>query len=150
MPATEHMIGWPTFFTWLLVLIGWVAVHRATLSRERRKERREACGKLVERLIELESSARAFHVATSFDAHRFDVLRYETDRLISSLQRPPINTLDLPLGRMVRLRKSITLNNVDPKTFVAQSAGSAILRDIRSAVDDLIDAIEGARERQWE
>lgn len=140
---------WSNVITWALILGGWYAVHRATLARERRKERRELAGKAIEALESLAIEARQFHTAGTFDEHQADLLRYRTDRTIRSLQRPPLSELSLPIGRMVRLRKSISLKNMDQSSYCTQTPNSTILRDIRSAVDDMMDAIEAARESRW-
>jgi hypothetical protein len=140
---------WSNVITWLLIFCGWYAVHRATLARERRKERRELANSAIEALKSLAIEAREFHTAAAFDEYRADLLRYRIDRIILSLQRSPLSELSLPIGRMVKLRKGITLKNMDQSIFCAQPSNSPVLRDIRSAVDDLVDAIEAARERCW-
>jgi len=140
---------WPNVFTSLLVLVGWFAVHFATLSRERRKERRETAKSAVDALNSIASDASAFHTALTFDAHEACLLRYNTEKVIRTLQRKPLNDLDLSLGRMVKLRKSITLKNIDPSIFSPQNIDSPILQDIRAATDDLVDAIEAARDSHW-
>jgi len=140
---------WSNFITWVLILGGWFVVHRATLVRERRKERRELANNAIDALNSLAIEARNFHIASAFDEHRADLLRYRIGRMILSLQRQPLSELDLPIGRMVRLRKSITLKNMDQSSFSAQQPNSPVLMDIRSAVDDLVDAIDAARERCW-
>jgi hypothetical protein len=140
---------WPNLITWLLVLAGWFAVHQATLSRERRKERREAAKFTIESLRELEVDALKFHMAPGFDSVQADQLIYRAGRIIRGLQRTPMSELELPLGRMVRLRRSMTLNNADASVFKPQTAGSGLLMEIRAAVDDLVDAIETARDTKW-
>lgn len=140
---------WAYVITWALILGGWYAVHRATLARERRKERRELANNAIEALNSLAIEAREFHTASAFDEYQADLLRYRIERIILSLQRSPLSELTLPIGRMVKLRKSITLKNMDQSSFCAQTSNSPVLREIRSAVDDLVDAIEAARERCW-
>jgi hypothetical protein len=140
---------WPTLGTWVLVMIGWYAVHLASLVRERRKERREIATDAIEDLRTLEVAAMKFHTATTFDGLAADELIYQTNRAIQFLQRPPLRDLNLPLGRMVRLRKAITLKNADKSTFQAQVPGSQLLRDIRDTVDDMVVAVEAARDERW-
>ena len=60
-----------------------------------------------------------------------------------------MSALDIPIGKMVRLRKSITLNNSEPSSFSPQKIDSIVLSEIRAATDDLIDAIELKREDHW-
>lgn len=143
-------LGWHSVVTWALILGGWYAVHLATLSRERRKERRDASKASIEAISALAAEAREFHIAVDFDANRADLLRYKTERLIRSLQRPPLQYLDISVAKMVKLRKSITLKNAELSSFSSQRADSLILQEIRTATDDLIDSIEEEREARWE
>lgn len=140
---------WTNVITWVLVLLGWLAVHYATLARERRKERRELAKAVIDALRSLELEALRFHTAATFDSILVDQLIYQTGRAIRSLQRVPMSDLNLPLGRMIRVRKTITLRNCDRSSFQTQRAGSPILLEIRGAVDDLVDSIEEARDARW-
>lgn len=141
---------WQSLTTWVLVLLGWYAVHLATLSRERRKERRDAAKAMIDSLASLAIKAREFHTAAKFDEFAADDLTYKTDKTIRALQRPPLEGLDISVSKLVRLRKAITLKNADASSFATQPSPSAMLQDIRAAVDDLIDAIELAREAYWQ
>ena len=140
---------WPTVVTWLLVILGWFAVHLATLKRERRKERREVAQNAIDELREVGMKALTFHTAAAFDGVVADELIYQTNRVIRFLQRSPLSALDLPLGRMVRLRKAITLTNADKSSFRTQAPGSQVLLDIRAAVDDMVEVIEAVRDKRW-
>src|SRR5262245_49081618 len=101
--------------------------------RERRKERRETAKAAIESLRTLEKEALEFHTSPAFDAVSAEELTYRVNRVIRSLQRAPLSRLDLPVGRMVRLRKAITLNNSSQKTFTVQPSGGTLLTDIRTA-----------------
>jgi hypothetical protein len=135
--------------TWLIVGAGWVIVHCATLSRERRRENREAVLKVTAYLQELEKDAAEFHTANGFDAYKCAALTQKTERVITTLQRAPFKDLNLDPNMFKSLRQSITRHNVDPSTFSQQAAYSEIMRDIRIATDDLIDAVEEAKSRVW-
>jgi hypothetical protein len=147
--TTTTVAWWPSVVTWVLVLAGWFAVHLATLARERRKERRELSKALVESLRGIEVDALAFHTAPAFNAVQADLLLHAIGRLLRSLQRIPMSELGLPLSRMVRVRKSVTLKNFDKSAFQTQQSGSVILTNIRASIDDLVEAIEAEREIRW-
>lgn len=140
---------WPNAVTWVLLFFGWLVVHRATLTRERRKEKRETANFAVNELREIENEAFGFHTADSFDDRNGSALRQRVERLINRLQRPPLSTLSISVGRMVALRSSITLNNADSSNFAPQTPNSQILQGICDAVDDLIEEIEAARDKCW-
>ena len=63
-------IIWSNIVTWLLVLFGWAVVHRATLIRDRRKEKREFSVAICAALVELQSAAIDFHTASRFNARK--------------------------------------------------------------------------------
>lgn len=140
---------WVHGVTWFIVAAGWYTVHRATLSRERRKEKRDAAKQLVSDLQELEKSARAFHGAEKHDEYAAAELSMRCDRLIKVLQRPPFDELKISPSLMTSLRRAITCGNIDRTAFSQQAANSLIQRDIRCATDDLIDAVETAKVRFW-
>jgi p-aminobenzoyl-glutamate transporter AbgT len=140
---------WPNAVTWVLLFFGWLVVHRATLARERRKEKRETANCAVNELREIEKEAFEFHAAESFDDRKGSALRKRVERLINQLQRPPLVALGIPVGRMIALRSSITLNNADLSNFTPQKSDSLILQSICDAVDDLIEEIEASRDKCW-
>lgn len=140
---------WVHGVTWLSVAAGWYMVHRATLSRERRKEKRDAAKQFVSDLQELEKSARGFHGAEKHDEYAAAELSMQCDRLIKVLQRTPFDELKISPSLMTSLRRTITCGNIDRTAFSQQAANSFIQRDIRCATDDLIDAVETAKARFW-
>jgi hypothetical protein len=150
MASPQEPPFWPNVVTWGMVVVGWLLVHLATLNRDRRKERRDVAKAVVEEITDLEKSAREFHVSETFDGHKAQILRCETERVIRKIQRMPLSLLDIPLSRLVRLRKAITLKNTDRSDFKTQSDDSEILADIRMAVDDLLEIIEVHKDAKWE
>ena len=135
--------------TWLLVFIGWAVVHKATLSRDRRKEKREISMQLCKDIAELQTAAIDFHTASQFDARKSTDLAQQVERIILRLQKSPLGELNIPLARLITLRRKITKNNIDQSDFKTQSNDSQIIFDIRNAITDLIIAIEDAREYVW-
>jgi hypothetical protein len=142
-PGVVHVI------TWLIVIAGWVIVHRTTLSRERRREKRDTAKQFLSDLYALEKSAHQFHGAPNYDEYAAAKLRMQCDRLIKILQRTPFNELRISPSLMIALRRAITRNNIDPTAFSPQAANSRIQLDIRYATDDLADAIEIAKASHW-
>lgn len=144
--ATECSSGWSNVITWFIVAIGWYAVHRATLSRERRKEQREATQKAIEEIKQIEKSALDFHMANGHSQQEADTLTSRIDRILRLIQRPPLKALEAPVMPMVKFRKSITLTNFDSSGFSTQHAESELLYAIRCATDDFTTAIETQRD----
>lgn len=142
-------VSWTNLVTWVLVFVGWFVIHKATLSRERRKEKREASRQFCIELRAAERLAIDFHTAQSHDDRKATDLRQDVDRLILQLQRAPLAELEIPLQRMIQLRRSITRQNADPSDFAAQATNSNLVRDIRNATTDLIEDIEDRRDHCW-
>lgn len=135
--------------TWLIVLIGWIVVHLATLSRERRKEKRDAANSIIEELKIVEQLAVVFHTAEKYDSGASDTLIWRVSRVIRTLQRPPLKILDVPLNLMVRFRKGITLRNIEPSTFSTQTYHCDLVRDIRTVTDEMVESIEASRDANF-
>jgi len=135
--------------TWVLAFGGWYAVHKATLSRERRKEKREAASQVCIDLRAVERLAIDFHSAEQRNSRTATDLRQDTERLILRLQRKPFAELSIPLYRLIQLRRSISRHNMDPCDFSCQAPDSELVREIRNAVTDIIESIEDRREQCW-
>jgi len=133
-----------------MVFIGWAVVHRATLIRDRRKEKREISMQICKDIADLQTAAIDFHTASQFDARKSADLGQQVERIILRLQKSPLGELEIPLQNLIRLRRKTTLLNIDASNFSSQPAGSQIIFDIRNAATDLIICIEDTRERIWE
>ena len=149
MACEGTAIGWANAVTWGMVLVGWISVHRATLSRERRKEKREAVTRIIEEIKAVEDLAIRFHTSEKFDSQISDALIWRVNRVTRTLQRPPLQILDIPLGLMVRFRKGLTLLNTDASTFVTQTYHGEIIKGVRAIADELLETIEAARDRNF-
>lgn len=141
--------GWPAIVTWVLVFVGWFAVHQATLARDRRKEKREAARGFCDSLLELQTVAIDFHTASHCDVRKSTDLAQQIERVALQLDKSPLRELEIPLVRRIVLRQRMTRQNVDPSDFVPQPADSQLVLDIRDAVTELIVAVEDARECIW-
>lgn len=141
---------WANVLTWLSVFGGWVVVHKASLFRERRKEKRDGARCVADELSALERQAIDFHSSGLYESFAAAELRKQTERLIRRLQRLPLSELDVQTALLVRLRKSITLENIDPSNFAPQEANGQLLLNIRAAVDDLTIAIDTSKELHWQ
>lgn len=149
MAGGEATPWWVHGVTWVVIVAGWYMVHLATLSRERRKEKRDSAKQLVSDLHEIEKSARKFHGAEKYDEYGASELAMLCDRFIKVLQRAPFNELKIDPSLMTALRRAITCDNIDRTAFSQQAAYSEVQRNIRCATDDLIDAVEDAKVRFW-
>ncbi len=145
--AAESCSAWGNVVTWGVVVAGWVVVHRATLSRERRKEQREAVRQIVEEIKVIEATAFEFHMAEVHSQLNANALTSKIDRVIRALQRQPLSILNVPIRPLIQFRKTITIENFDATGFAAQHANSQLIYGIRSAVDDLIHSIEFHRDK---
>jgi len=138
--------------SWALIIGGWYIVHRAALSRERRKEKREEIDKIIEEIRAIESIAIDFHNSKVFDKKVNSNITLRIDRLSKKLQTP--STFNIPTQLMIELRKSITLRHFDKSDFSSPAQRimkgnpypattvDALIRDINFATDELIDSIE--------
>lgn len=140
---------WSNIVTWFLVLFGWAVVHRATLIRDRRKEKREFAVAICKEIVELQSVAIDFHTASRFNARKSTDLAQQVERIILRLQKPPLSELNIPLASMITLRRRITQHNIDLSDFKSQPDDSEIIISIRNSVTDLTALIEDSREGVW-
>lgn len=147
MSACE--LGWSSVVTWSLVLLGWFAVHTATLARDRRKEKREAAERICEALLNAQAAAIDFHTSKIFDQCKSIDLAQLVERIIIQLQVTPLSELDTPKSRLVSLRQSVTQRNIDLSDFAPQSPDSELLLSIRISVSELVLYIETRREVVW-
>lgn len=148
---SESPIGiWVNVPTWLIVFGGWYVVHRMTLSRERRKEKREIAKFVCSDIRDVERAAIDFHSGPHFDARVCSDICDQVDRLILQLQKPPLNELKIDTSLMISLRQSITLNNMAPSCFTSKIPEDDLIRDIRTAVFDLISEVESKKEQCWQ
>lgn len=140
---------WTDAVTWLVVFSGWAIVHRATLIRDRRKEKREFSMQICTDITELQAAAIDFHTASDFNARKSTDIAQQVDHIVHRLQKPPLNELKIPLPNLITLRRKITKHNIDLTDFKAQAADSQIIFGIRNAATDLIILIEDNRESVW-
>lgn len=140
---------WPQLVTWGGVIVGWFVVHKATLKRERRKEKREIAAKVCTNLASLQVSAIDFHTGSHCELRKSTDIAQHVAEILDSLQRAPMIELDISLVHRVALRQAITKQNIDPSDFSSQTPDSVIVLEIRDAVLEMIAAIDEARERVW-
>lgn len=155
----QNCWSWVQFLvSWLLIIGGWYAVHKAALSRERRKEKREEIDKIIEEIRVIESMAIDFHNSKIFDKKINSNITLRIDRLSKKLQTPSIfNKIKIQTQLMIEFRKSITLHHFDKSDFPSltqriiknnlypATSIDTLIRDINSATDDLRDAVESAK-----
>ncbi len=120
----------------VLVVIGWIIVHKLSSSRERQAGLRKSCLDLVQDLEKLERMAIAYH--TSY--RRDKKLEFQLKQLIQRLGLK-IEILTVKTGKkysIEKVRKSITLNNFETTHFIKQAIDSDIVADIQYEIEQLI------------
>ncbi|MFZ2884630.1 hypothetical protein [Nitrosomonas europaea] len=148
--------------SWLLIIGGWLFVHRATLSRERRKEKREEINNTIQEIRAIENIAIDFHNSKIFDEKAASSLTLRINRLNRKLQAPPtFNELKIPTQLMIEFRKTITLEHFDKSNFPSMVQRimkgnpypaisiEILIRNINSATDDLVDCIEAEKNNKF-
>lgn len=142
-PASQ---GWEASIPWIVAAfvaaIGWASTHLLSEARERRKEVRAQIDKLFDQLYKLEQDARSFHCSKEYDAAKAGDIDSKIQILERSMNRVPIFTIDDLVPPIIRLRRSITLQNFDMSEFVTQTQYSDILQDIFTASQDVEDEME--------
>lgn len=147
--SVTQACDWSQAVTWTLVVIGWFVVHKTTIQREQRRERRDVVNRAVQELLDIEHIAASFHTAHHFDSGNAEALTWRTNRVIRSLQRKPLSMLQVDIKMLAQLRRSITLKNMDASSFSCQPPGSQLLKDIRHATDQVIEQIEKRRDETF-
>lgn len=131
-----------SFFTWGLIVIGWVVVHYLSVIRDRHKDSRDMKDRLIKQIIDLEKEAIGFHQAAQHDSQKAMEILSTIQRVSSALNRAPISLLKLDPIYIKSLRRSITLSNFDPGKFKPQSTDSKIFSNISVSASNVIEAIE--------
>lgn len=135
--------------TWVLVFFGWVFVHRATLVRDRRREKREACRQMCTSLEELQAAAIDFHTSNKFSLRASSDLGQSVEQIVLRLLGKPFCELDVPRGRLKAIRQRLTGRNVDISDFTSQSDDSEIILEIRTAISDLTMYLDSRKDDVW-
>lgn len=135
--------------TFGLVILGWWIVHNATLTRERRKEKRELASKICKEIWDLQEAAVDFHTNHEYSGRKSADLAQVVGRVNTQLQKTPLDQLNVPHIRMIDLRRRITLRNSEKSEFAAQDHESDFIAELRNAAADLVHFIEDAKEERW-
>ncbi len=135
--------------TWVVVFVGWIIVHNATLARDRRREKREACRQICTSLEELQAAAIDFHTSNQFNLRASSDLGHSVEQIILRLQGKPFSELNVPRSRIKAIRQRLTEKNVDLSDFSSQSADSEIVLDVRTAISDLVMYLDSRKETVW-
>ena len=136
-----------TVATLCFVLIGWFITHLFSEARERRKELRTNIDKLHDAIYKIEKDGVSFHCATEFSEDLNDDVILQMAIIERKLSRI-IKSSDLA-GNIIRLRRSITLENFDKTGFTRQPRRSNIVYSISSACQDIEDELEAAYRRKY-
>lgn len=134
--------GFVDAIPWAIAVLGWGFTHIFSEARERRKEVRAQLDKAIEQLLALEKASREFHMADEFKVVKAHDLTSALDTFERKLYRITCLNIDDLVGRLVRLRRAITLKNFDRTAFSAQAPESEVLASIADAAADMEDAME--------
>ena len=136
------MSGWTEGIPWVIAALGWGATHVFSEARERRKEVRAQLDKVLERLAEIEESAREFHAGQTFDQKKSRSLLSEISRVERSLDRIKRFKLDDFTPVIIAHRRAVTYKNFDSGSFSTCELDSELLADISFATHEFEDEIE--------
>lgn len=135
---------WKDIITWILVILGWFFVHKATMSREEWKEKRESINSIIKEIKEVEELCINFQTSIKFSNQAQDTLIWKVNRIIKALYRPPLKYLHIPTEIIIRFRQRLTYNT-DKSTFSTQAHDGEIISSIHEVIDDLIDEIDAGK-----
>lgn len=127
---------------WAIAVGGWLATHVFSEGRERRKEVRAQIDKIHVYLSTFEIAARSFHAATSYDAKITSDLRAKINVLERLLMRVPPLSMDDLHPYTIAIRRSATLQNFEPSTFISHDYDTELAQGITSAVQEMEDELE--------
>jgi len=128
--------------TWILVIGGWFIINFQHNRREDRKESRAAIDRIREYAHVLEVEAINAHKAGSITADDVSNITWKIKKLIDDIEYCILLPKDERNAHAKYLRKSITLDNLDPSNHLALQEDHKIIREIRTAFDDLIGSVE--------
>ena len=63
---------------------------------------------------------------------------------------PHTSMSNIPLPLMVRFKRALILKNTDASSFISQANYGELIVGIRQITDELIEAIEAARDREFQ
>ena len=128
----------------ILIVVGWVIVHHLTVVRERRREILDLKDRLVDRIVDVESRAIAFHEASAFVPTAARDLVSSVTRIAFDIAEPPFSWFQINPGLVVQFRRSVTYRNFDSSRFRSQPADSKVILALSIAAEELARAINHA------
>ena len=128
----------------LLVVGGWVVVHKLTVKREQRKKRQESFEAFCEQIDAITTLARKFHMASAHSPEDAETLRCNLSKLPRHIRRIGILE-DSYTHHLTTFRQAITRSNFEsPSLFQKQDVASSVLREIDDSGSDLELSVERA------
>jgi Mg2+ and Co2+ transporter CorA len=135
--------------TWILVIIGWTVINRQHNVRESRKEMRAQLDILRKSVLQVETRAENYHIAEKHSDEEARKIKVELTRVANIVDRLQLLNQHEQEHRIIKLRKSITLNNFDSHEHKQLSLDSNLIAKINSAVDDLINSLEQSYKQRY-
>ncbi|TLS68162.1 hypothetical protein FEF65_03975 [Mariprofundus erugo] len=126
----------------MLVIIGWGIINRQHNIREDRKETRASIDRVKSYSYELETASIKAHMSNEITSDDATCINWKIKKLIDEIEYAALLSNEERNAHAKMLRRSITLSNLDPSSHCAVSEQDKIIRDTRTAIDDLVSAIE--------
>jgi hypothetical protein len=128
----------------LLVIGGWVVVHRLTINRETKKKQQESLEDFCEQVDKITTLARGFHMAKTHSPENAETLRCSLSKLPRYIKRTGISDSEYT-HHLTAFRQAITRSNFEsPTEFKKQEVASSVLREIDESGSELEQAVQRA------
>lgn len=146
-----------TFFSAVLVVVGWYVVNKAQSNRERRKQIREYISDLCDNLEEIEALAIAYHTTERAEEKEQEIIsklgRFEKacsmlPRFTESqkyLKAVPASKLSVDAKLLQTFRKAMTLEHFGDEHAGALSRRHGHIQNLELASDEVQEALEKIR-----
>lgn len=147
----------PSFFSAVLVVVGWYVVNKAQSNRERRKQIREYISDLCENLEEIEALAITYHTTERAEEKEQEIIsklgRFEKACSIlpqftesqKYLKAVPASKLSVDAKLLQILRKAMTLEHFGDEHSGALSRRHDHIQNLELASDNVQEALEKIR-----
>ncbi len=148
----------PSAVSAVLVVIGWIVVHKAQSNRERRKQIREYVSDLCDDLTELETLAIGYHTSAREEAKEQEIISklgrlekacstlprfIESQKLLFKAVDP--KKLKIDGKRMQVLRQTMTLDHFGDEHTGALGHQDDFILNLKLAAEEILEALEGVR-----
>ena len=132
---------WKETIPWFLVVIGWIIVDVQQRIRDRKARAENIVGLVKEDLRKLEKLSIAYHLCDSPTPDQSIEIKSLLRCVFFEINNKSL-LLSHDQGRLVALRRAVTLKNFDTSDPQPQSTSSDLIQDIGASVENLEEALE--------